>query len=162
MEFEKMRLELSWRYFDFHARQRTQLFHFFVILSPFVFGGCFYLLKERSQLGGLPGIIAPCAGALLVIVFFGLDRRNRQMIEIAEEALMLLEQHLLFASFRTIGSAFPGPMTKEHEVNCKRRFAKCRGHTFLISLVYLLAFALFLALSLYAFLIESGHLLLTS
>ncbi|MDF0497224.1 hypothetical protein [Bradyrhizobium yuanmingense] len=47
MEFEKMRFELSWRYFDFHARQRTQLFHFFIILAPFMLGGCFYLFKER-------------------------------------------------------------------------------------------------------------------
>jgi hypothetical protein len=48
MEFEKMRFELSWRYFDFHAKQRTQLFHFFIILMPFILGGCFYLFKERA------------------------------------------------------------------------------------------------------------------
>ena len=31
-EFEKMRLELAWRHFDLHAKQRTQMFHFFIIL----------------------------------------------------------------------------------------------------------------------------------
>src|SRR5689334_19736883 len=84
MEFEKMRFELSWRYFDFHARQRTQLFHFFIILAPFLFGGCFYLFREREMVGSWPGLIASSAGALLAICFFGLDRRNRQIIHLSE------------------------------------------------------------------------------
>lgn len=159
MEFEKMRFELSWRYFDFHARQRTQLFHFFVILSPFIFGGCFYLIKERGSIGTLPGIVAPCAGALLVIVFFGLDRRNRQMIDVAERALMLLEEHVLFSNFRRLdvhGVRFPGPFTIEHRENDRRALKMLRGHTVLIAIVYLLAFGAFVALAAYAYLISKG------
>ncbi|MET3334590.1 MULTISPECIES: RipA family octameric membrane protein [Bradyrhizobium] len=159
MEFEKMRFELSWRYFDFHARQRTQLFHFFAILSPFIFGGCFYLIKERGSIGVLPSILAPCAGALLVIVFFGLDRRNRQMIDVAERALMLLEQHLLFSSFRRL-DLFPGPFTIEHRENDRRLLKMLRGHTVLIAIVYLLAFCAFVALAAYAYLISKGAVLL--
>ncbi|WP_247490683.1 hypothetical protein [Bradyrhizobium sp. 17] len=159
MEFEKMRFELSWRYFDLHARQRTQLFHFFVILSPFVFGGCFYLLKERTYLGYSPSIIAPCAGGLLVLVFLGLDRRNRQMIDVAERALMLLEQQFLFADYRRLdveGATFPGLFTIEHNENDKTALGKLRGHTALISAVYLLSLAAFAALAAYAYLIFTG------
>ena len=50
-EFEKMRFELAWRHFDLHAKQRTQMFHFFIILTPFLFGGCFILFKEREIMG---------------------------------------------------------------------------------------------------------------
>lgn len=163
MEFEKMRFELSWRYFDFHARQRTQLFHFFVILSPFIFGGCFYLIKERASIGAVPGVLAPFAGALLVIVFFGLDRRNRQMINVAERALMLLEEHLLFSNFRRLdvkGVVFPGPFTIEHRENDRRALKKLRGHTVLISVVYLLAFSAFIALAAYAYLVSKGTVML--
>src|ERR1700730_5850477 len=91
LEFEKMRFELSWRYFDFHARQRTQLFHFFIILAPFMFGGCFYLFKERELVGYMPGSSASCAGPLLAILFFGLDQRNRQIIHLSERAIRLIE-----------------------------------------------------------------------
>lgn len=65
MEYEKMRFELSWRYFDFHARQRTQLFHFFVILTPALLGGCFYLFRDHANFGLLPGTMASCIGAIL-------------------------------------------------------------------------------------------------
>src|SRR5882757_7200539 len=92
MEYEKMRLELSWRYFDFHARQRTQLFHFFVILTPALLGGCVYLLREQSNVGLLPGTIASAIGALLTLIFLGLDRRNRQLIRVAEHVLILMEE----------------------------------------------------------------------
>ena len=57
-EFEKMRFELAWRHFDFHAKQRTQMFHFFIILTPFLFGGCFILFREREIVGSWPPIIA--------------------------------------------------------------------------------------------------------
>ena len=87
MEFEKMRFELSWRHFDFHARQRTQLFHFFIILTPFVFGGCFIVFKDRHLVGYWPCVIAPIAGACLSFIFFLLDRRNKQLYRVSEEAL---------------------------------------------------------------------------
>src|SRR3977135_270223 len=90
MEFEKMRFELSWRYFDFHARQRTQLFHFFIILAPFMFGGCVYRCEVRDLAGYAPGQMASCAGAILALIFLGLDRRNRQIIQLSERAIRLI------------------------------------------------------------------------
>src|SRR4051812_11318962 len=100
MEFEKMRFELSWRYFDFHARQRMQLFHFFIIIASFMFAGCFYLFKERGLVGYMPGQIVSLAGALLAMFFFGLDNRNRQLIHLSERAIRLIEAQFLFADFR--------------------------------------------------------------
>jgi hypothetical protein len=45
IELQKMRFEFAWRYFDFHARQRTTMFNFFILLLPFLFGGIFLNLK---------------------------------------------------------------------------------------------------------------------
>jgi hypothetical protein len=164
MEFEKMRFELSWRYFDFHARQRTQLFHFFIILAPFMFGGCFYLFKEREMVGYMPGQIASCAGALLAIFFFGLDRRNRQIIHLSERAIQLIEAQLLFTDFRSItenGSRFKGVLTTEKAENDKRALKSFRGHSFLVGTVYCMAFVAFAALLTYFVVVQKGYVVLS-
>ena len=163
MEFEKMRFELSWRYFDFHARQRTQLFHFFIILAPFMFGGCFYLFKERELVGYMPGQIASCTGALLAILFFGLDRRNRQIIHLSERAIRLIEAQLLFTDFRSIadnGSSFEGVLTTEKAENDKRTLKSFRGHSFLVGAVYCIAFAAFASLLTYFVVVQKGYVVL--
>jgi hypothetical protein len=163
MEFEKMRFELSWRYFDFHARQRTQLFHFFIILAPFMFGGCFYLFKERDLVGYMPGQIASCAGAILALIFLGLDRRNRQIIQLSERAIRLIEAQLLFTDFRGItedGAIFKGVLTTEKAENDQRRFKWFRGHSCLVGAVYVLAFAAFAGLLIYSVLVQRGRVVL--
>jgi hypothetical protein len=163
LEFEKLRFELSWRYFDFHARQRTQLVHFFIILAPFMFGGCFYLFKERELVGYLPGQIASCAGALLAMFFFGLDLRNRQIIHLSERAIRLIEAQFLFADFRSItedGMALRGVLTTEKAENDKRRFKRFRGHSFLVGALYCVAFAAFAALLTYFVFVQKGYVIL--
>ncbi|MCP3403529.1 hypothetical protein [Bradyrhizobium sp. CCGB20] len=166
MEFEKMRFELAWRYFDFHAKQRTQLFHFFIILAPFLFGGCFYLFREREMVGYTPGMIASLAGALLAIFFFGLDRRNRQIIHLSERAIRLIEAQLLFAhGFREIndaGALFKGVLTTEKAENDGRRLKSMRGHSCLVGAVYWMAFLAFAALLSYFVAVQRGNFILPS
>ena len=101
-EFEKMRFELAWRHFDFHAKQRTQMFHFFIILTLFLFGGCFILFKEREIMGSWPPIIASIGGGFLAVLFLLLDQRNKQLYRVGQSALRLLEQQLLFTEFRPL------------------------------------------------------------
>jgi hypothetical protein len=101
-EFEKLRFELAWRHFDFHAKQRTQMFSFFIVLIPFAFGSCFFLFKEREILGSLPAIIASMGGALIATLFFLLDQRNKQLYRVSQGALSLLETQLLFGEFRRL------------------------------------------------------------
>ena len=102
VEFEKIRFELAWRHFDLHARQRTTMFHFFILLMPFLFGGCFILFKEREAVGPLPAIVAAGAGALLALIFSGLDLRNKQLYSVSKEALGLIEGQFLFAPYRPL------------------------------------------------------------
>jgi hypothetical protein len=155
-EFEKMRFELAWRHFDFHAKQRTQMFHFFIILTPFLFGGCFILFKEREIMGSWPPIIAALGGGFLALLFYFLDQRNKQLYRVSQGALRLLEEQLLFADFRPLkmsGANYPGVISRAKELYDDNHFLR---HSTLMSLVYWTAIALFLGLALYFLAVRQG------
>jgi hypothetical protein len=156
-EFDKMRFELAWRHFDLHARQRTLMFHFFIILTPFLFGGCFILFREREIVGPWPGIVAALAGGAIGLVFFLLDRRNRQLYRVAKTALTIMEAQLLFASYRPLrhaGADYCGVISKEEELYGKKCVIK---HGTLMGVVYWMAIILFLALAGYFFAVERKY-----
>lgn len=90
---------LGWDYFEFHARQRTQMFHFF-ILSAGVLGGAVGL-RLAGGLGQFAWILL-LLGALLSIVFLALDRRNTQFVQIGEDLLRFVEDKYLFKGIATI------------------------------------------------------------
>jgi hypothetical protein len=155
IEFEKIRFELMWRHFDLHARQRTTMFNFFVILVPFLFGGCFILFKDREVMGSVPAIVAAGASALLVFIFFLLDLRNRQLYHVSKEALSLMENQLLFASYRPLklsGADYSGVFSTE-----AKRYSRSRiKHGWLMGTVHWLTIAMFLGLAGYFFAIRQG------
>jgi hypothetical protein len=147
VEFEKIRFELAWRHFDLHARQRTTMFHFFILLMPFLFGGCFILFKEREVVGPFPAIVAAVAGALLAFIFSLLDLRNKQLYGVSKEALGLIEKEFLFAPYRPLnvsGSAYPGVITTEARRYGDNNLLK---HGLLMGGVYWLTVVMFLALA---------------
>jgi hypothetical protein len=156
VEFEKIRFELAWRHFDLHARQRTTMFHFFILLTPFLFGGCFILFKEREVVGSFPGIFAAGAGALLAFIFFMLDQRNKQLYRVSKRALGLLETQFLFASYRPLkvsGSDYPGVISAETQSYGDNNLLK---HSLLMGSVYWLAVLMFLALAGYFLAVRQG------
>jgi len=162
VEFEKMRFELAWRQFDFHARQRTTMFHFFVLLAPFLFGGCFFLFKDRQAFGVSPAIAAALAGAVLCIVFYLLDVRNKQLYRIGKGALKLVEQQFLFTPFRPLdvsGGRYPGVMTQEGTMYDQNNFIK---HGALMAIVYGLTCGMFFVLAIYFLAVGLGCINLPS
>jgi hypothetical protein len=156
-EFEKMRLELAWRHFDLHAKQRTQMFHFFIILVPFLFGGCFILFKDREIIGSLPPIIASIGGGFLALLFLLLDQRNKQLYRVSQDALLLIESQVLFADFRPLkevsGANYPGVISKEREEYGNSHWVK---HTTLMGLLYGATIILFISLALYFLAVRVG------
>jgi hypothetical protein len=156
IEFEKIRFELAWRHFDLHARQRTTMFHFFILLVPFVFGGCFFLFKEREMVGSLPAIVAAGAGALLAFIFSLLDLRNKQLYGVSKDALGLIEEQFLFAAYRPLkvsGSNYPGVITTEAQRYGHNNLLK---HSLLMGGVYWLTFLMFLVLAGYFLGVRQG------
>lgn len=94
------RFEYAWRYFDFHAKQRTTMFNFFLIFSGLLLNGCFVLLKENHFLLLLS---ASLLGVAISLMFLFLERRNEELVHRAEDILRNIETDVLFLNFsRTI------------------------------------------------------------
>ena len=90
------RFEYAWRYFDFHAKQRTTMFNFFIIFSGFFIGACATLFKDEQY--ALTGILS-FFGVVISLMFIFLERRNEELVHIAEDILHELEKELTFKEF---------------------------------------------------------------
>jgi hypothetical protein len=93
--FEK-RLDYGWKFFDFHARQRMSMFNFFLLFVGFIFAGYGTLFKDGNFF--VAAFVAGL-GAFLTLVFILLDRRNEELVHIAEDVLLPLETGVLFKEY---------------------------------------------------------------
>jgi len=91
------RFEYAWRYFDFHAKQRTTMFNFFVIFAGFVVNACISLFQKGDW---WPLLLVSTAAALATVFFVFLDRRNEEFVHVAEDILRVLEKEVLFKDFK--------------------------------------------------------------
>jgi hypothetical protein len=93
--FER-RLDYARYFFDHHAKQRMSMFNFFLIFSGFVISGYANLSKDGNYLFSTTLALA---GAVLTIFFICLDRRNEELVHIAEDVLGALESDALFTGY---------------------------------------------------------------
>jgi hypothetical protein len=93
------RLDYAWKYFDFHAKQRTTMFNFFLLFTGLVINGYIQLQKGKFF---LLSIIVALAGASISIIFIFLDRRNEELVHIAEDVLESLEKDVMFPEYRRV------------------------------------------------------------
>ena len=87
--------EHAWRYFELHANQRIALFRFYIVFfSIFATAACFLLIRfpYNRVIHEFSGIFLGLVFVALTIVFHLLDKRNRQLIDYAENGLRYLEQ----------------------------------------------------------------------
>lgn len=92
--------DLVWDHFKFNAEQRLRGFNFFVLLSIFADGGVFTALEKglNPKLLLLLGLFT----VVLVVVFWLVDARSRQLLNLTIPALKEIElsfpeTHRLFA-----------------------------------------------------------------
>jgi hypothetical protein len=143
LELLKLRYDFAWKHFDFHAKQRTTMFQYFVTIMPLIVGAYFYFFRDKPitlVAYALSGIAA--LGFLLSLAFWMFDVRNRHLYGISEENLRLLEQNYLYKE--PLGS-FRGIITTEREKYGSKRgywFFKFRFWMALIYLVTTAGFAL--------------------
>jgi hypothetical protein len=90
------RFEYAWKYFDFHATQRTTMFNFFVLFSGFVIDACIRLFQSQNWLTLLS---VSALGTVVTLFFVFLDRRNEELVHVAEDILRALEKDVLFKGF---------------------------------------------------------------
>ena len=83
------RFEYAWRYFNFHATQRTTMFNFFVVFSGFLVNACILLLQRENYVLLL---IASTFGTAITLFFVFLERRNEELVHVAEDYTDPLEE----------------------------------------------------------------------
>ncbi len=91
------RFEYAWKYFDFHATQRTTMFNFFIIFSGILIKACSDLIAKGHDVELL---IISMFGILVTIMFIFLERRNEELVYVAEDILHALEEDVLFKDFK--------------------------------------------------------------
>lgn len=79
--------DYSWKYFSFHADQRTKTFNFFLIISGGLIAGFIAKIGNQDFVAAILGFLL----CFMAFVFGRLEGRNRQLVKNAEAALKYLE-----------------------------------------------------------------------
>jgi|SRR6266853_876289 len=90
----KVRLDYVWDWWKFHAKQRTDMFNYFLIITGILANAYVNLLKD-SHLNLTLGL--GILGFITSIGFYLLDVRNRRQLARANEILQKIETNGLFS-----------------------------------------------------------------
>lgn len=156
---ENERLELirghAWRYFEYHANQRILLFRFFILFISLTSGGAVFFLKEYPTCGKVDevcGVILSIVILLVIVVFYYLDKRNRNLVHLAESGLQQFEWECFKPD--DIGSASPKDFIDKYPDFAvfikERKHQPIARHTFLFRVIYGVSFILAMLLLLYS------------
>ncbi len=120
MEIVKARLNYAWNVWEFHGRQRMNMFNYFLVITGILVNGYINAIKES----GLHRIVlAICLlGVVQCVVFLMIDWRNRTMLYFADSLLKESEKEL----FKSPSSNLLGPMSQRTEKEKKGLFCASR------------------------------------
>ena len=108
-----------WEYFTTHAKQRMQMFNFYIILETFLITA-FCTLCEFGDETCIYRIIVSLAIIVFSVAFYCIDKRSKMMIKESEKALRTLESRYEEKYGRDIMI-----FTKEEESTTKQRENCC-------------------------------------
>jgi hypothetical protein len=103
-ELRKLQFDYAWKWFSFHADQRTKVFNFMLVVFGIFAAGIVNALDKH-----LPKIAAAglaIFAAILALVFSRLDRRNRDLVWRGEDILKKLESEAIFEPGETFRDRF--------------------------------------------------------
>lgn len=92
-EVEKLRFDYAWKWFDFQAKQRMQLFNFFLIITGIL--ATAYISAYEKRLF-IMSIAVGLIGTLQAFGFLVFDVRSRELTRYAEDVLEKIEKDQLF------------------------------------------------------------------
>ncbi|MGJ0298450.1 hypothetical protein NG744_05765 [Aliarcobacter cryaerophilus] len=88
-EINDKQLALVWEYFKLHAEQRLKTFHFYIIIITLLVGSALTILKDKEYTFFIfIGILM----SFFSFIFWRLDIRNKELINMAEEEIITLEK----------------------------------------------------------------------
>jgi hypothetical protein len=81
---EALGLKYGFKWFEYHAGQRMETFHYYLVIYSGLAAAVSFLLKEKIHAGSL---LISSLMILMSILFWQLDVRNRQLIKIGENII---------------------------------------------------------------------------
>lgn len=146
-ELFQLKLDYAWRWFALHARQRVNMFNYFLVASGILANAYGLLLREKMWGAAA---VAAAVGCVIGLASMGLDARNRQLVKLGEDLLADLEERCFIASgshAESVDSPNLGILAREARREESRFSLK---HKFLIRSLEFLVAGAFLAAALYA------------
>lgn len=108
-------VEMLWKYFELHSSQRMQMMNFYIILESLFFTGLFALFTADKEMKILESCV--CVAIIFFsLIFYGFDKRTRDMIHNCEESIKCIESEYKEAFGRKIMI-----FTTEEEMTNKKR-----------------------------------------
>lgn len=99
LELEKLRFDYSWKWFAFHADQRTKFFNFMILVE----GALATATATAYDTSHANTAVVLCVtGAIFALIFAQLDRRNRDLVWLGEDVLVELERRVIFGEYEKI------------------------------------------------------------
>jgi hypothetical protein len=92
---QRLRLDYAWKWFDFHAEQRTKMFNYMLLGLGIFSTGLVTAIEKRL----LPEALALSVAAVVITAaFWRMDHRNRWLYRLAQDVLVECEDTFLFGS----------------------------------------------------------------
>lgn len=151
-----LQLQYAMEHFKFHAKQRTTMFHFFLIASGILANAIAVLISENLF---VPAGIVALVGAFISLGFMCLDMRNAHLVKYGEHVLKYLEERELFKGEKyegvTLGFVLREDRERETPKELKQKNLK---HSLWLPRIQRVALVVFLAVAAVMFLAPSGWL----
>ncbi|MFZ6645456.1 hypothetical protein ACO0LO_07060 [Undibacterium sp. TJN25] len=93
-ELQKLRFDYAWKWFNFHAEQRTKMFNFMLIGLGIFASAVVSAIDKKLPAAAM---LLSVAGAVVALSFLLIDRRNRKLYVVAMDILYDAEKNLVFA-----------------------------------------------------------------
>jgi hypothetical protein len=94
-ELQKLRFDYAWKWFNFHAEQRTKMFNF-MLLGMGIFATALVTAIDKGL--ALEAATLGTAAVVVAIVFVLIDRRNKQLYSVAMDVLIDAEKTVVFGN----------------------------------------------------------------
>jgi hypothetical protein len=143
-----LRFEYSWRWFAFHAAQRTSMFNYFVAIMVGLSVSYAYLIAREREPFWFEAACVAGVGALVSLAFIFLDSRNRDLVHRAERILKTLERREIFPEEQKLPD-FHGLLLRDTGMDTLSwSEGPCGGlvrHNFLIKFIQVIILIVFIA-----------------
>jgi hypothetical protein len=91
----KDQYDYAWKYFSYHANQRTVVFNFFLITVGLILNA---FVQAYGDFNNIVPMFIALSGLLLCVAFMKLDQRNEHLLSYARNVLTYLENEVIFKS----------------------------------------------------------------